>query len=733
MSSQVSASNSYDRLHDSVKRWIWDQGWTTLRDVQAQAIPAVLGGGDVIVSAATASGKTEAAWLPIISELANAEPSNTVQAIYISPLKALINDQFTRLRALCETADISINRRHGDVTGAERKALTRAHSGVLLITPESLEAMFVLQGPRIRDVFGDLRYVVVDELHSFIGAERGAQLQSLMHRLDLVARKRIPRVALSATLADFRNAADFLRPGGGTTVAVIESKDGEGSELRLQVRGYERRQLDTHTSGDVIHTADNRAIAEHLFDNLRGHDNLVFANSRAAVESFTDLLGQISEERHLPNEFLPHHGNLSKQFREDVEQRLKNPDTPTTAVCTSTLELGIDIGSADSVAQIGAPGSVSALRQRVGRTGRRDNKPAVLRVYVSEQGIDGRTTLLDRLRPSLVQTIAVVELMLERWYEPPNLHGLHLSTDIQQVLSIIAQHGGATAPQLFSALSGNGPFRNVSVSMFTQLLRDMATAQLLTQESDGTLHAGSVGEPLLNHYSFYAAFETSDEYRLVTAGRTLGTIPIDYPVLEKSMMIFAGKRWRVVAIDTTTKTIELTPARGGTPPKFMPSGMDVADGIRRRMQMVYDGSVLPAYLDQAAVQLLDQGRSTYRQAGLDRARIIQDGNDTVLFPWRGTRVMNAMSLILLNDGVDAGTDGIAITCTDATIDEVYGSLVSSADSPVDAVHLASLVKVREGAKYDRFLGDELLNQSYAARDLDVDGAAAAFAEIADSL
>jgi len=555
-----------------------------------------------------------------------------------------------------------------------------------------------------------------------------------MHRLDLLARHRISRVALSATLADFNAAAEFLRPGAGMQVTVVESRDGDGSELRLQIRGYQRRPVDDAAAAEIVHTADHRAIAEHLFDNVRGDDNLMFANSRAAVESFTDLFEQISGERRVNNEFLPHHGNLSKQFREDVERRLKTLDTPTTAVCTSTLELGIDIGSADSVAQIGAPGSVSALRQRVGRTGRRDNKPAVLRVYMSEQAIDGQTTLLDWLRPSLAQIIAVVELMLERWYEPPNLEGLHPSTEIQQVLSVIAQHGGATAAQLFSVLSGDGPFRNVTAAMFTQLLRDMAATELLTHESDGTLHAGNLGEVLLNHYSFYAAFETSDECRLVSAGRTLGTIPIDYPDLEDSMMIFVGKRWRVVAIDGRTKTVELTPAQGGNPPKFAPSGMGIADGVRRRMQRIYEQSDLPAYLDEDAGELIRQGRATYHQIGLGRTRIIQDGNYSLLFPWRGSRVMNAMSLILSNEGLNAGIDGIAITCAEVTVDEVYGCLVNSALSTADPL-LASLVKVREGAKYDRHLGNDILNESYAARDLDldVDGATAVFAEIAGSL
>lgn len=733
MSSRASVSNSYEALHPRVKRWIWDQQWPTLRDVQAQSIPVVLAGQDAIISAATASGKTEAAWLPIISSLATTPDTDGVQAIYISPLKALINDQYGRLQTLCETAEIAISRRHGDIAGAERKTVAETPAGVLLITPESLEAMFVLQGHRVRTLFGQLRYVVVDELHSFIGAERGAQLQSLMHRLELTARRPIQRVALSATLADYKAAREFLRPGNAENVTVIESRDGEGSELRLQVRGYERQQIPRNLEAETTHSADHRAIAEHLYNTVRGHDNLIFVNSRSGVEAYTDLLQQISTERKTPNEFFPHHGNLSKQFREDVEQRLKTDGQPTTAVCTSTLELGIDIGSADSVAQIGAPGSVAALRQRVGRTGRRDGKPAILRAYITEQAIDGNTSFLDRLRPSLIQTVAVVELMLQHWYEPPDTNGLHLSTEIQQTLSVIAQHGGAKASQLYTALSGDGPFRRVTVPMYTQLLRDMADAELISQEGDGTLHAGRVGEALLNHYSFYAVFETADEYRLLSAGRTLGTIPITFPVLEDSMMIFAGKRWRVVNIDSSTKTIDLVPARGGTPPRFSPSGQSVSDGVRKRMKAIYEGATVPAYLDSTAVKLLQQGRSAYREAGLEMGQASYDGRDTLLFPWRGTKVMNAMSLMLKSQGLDTFADGISISCAGATLDEVYGCLVATTESSPDSVALASLVEVKEGAKYDRYLSADLLNRSYAARDLDTVGAAEAMIEIADML
>ncbi len=475
----VDPARAFEQLHSKVQEWIWRQGWQTLRPVQARAIGPVLAGeSDIIVSAATASGKTEAAWLPICSALAfeaEAETANTgFKALYVSPLKALINDQYTRLQDLCEFADLPVHRRHGDVTGTDRRAISKNPDGLLLITPESLEALFVNQGHQVPVMLNGLRYIVIDELHSFIGTERGAQLQSLLHRVELAIRRRVPRIALSATIANQEIANEFLRPGNGTSVVFIDAPS-DSTEIQLILRGYVTPEPKLTVNSRALAEIDDeevvddsvatKAIAENIFKNMRGADNLVFANARAKVEIYADILTRMSEDLRVPNEFMAHHGNLSKEHREDVERLLKSTEHYATAICTSTLEMGIDIGSVDEIGQIGAPTSVSALRQRLGRSGRRGG-PAVLRMYVAEPELTAKTSPIDQLRPELVQAIAVVELLLEKWYEPPNTASLHLSTLIQQVLSVIAQHGGASAAQLFSALCSDwavraGEARNV--------------------------------------------------------------------------------------------------------------------------------------------------------------------------------------------------------------------------------------------------------------------------------
>lgn len=732
----VDPALAYERLHPRVRAWIWDQGWDELRATQVKAIGPIMGGEtDVIISAATASGKTEAAWLPVCSVLGfDAEAGRSlpgIKAMYLSPLKALINDQYGRLSDLGAYVDVPAHRRHGDVGGAERKAILSRPDGILLITPESLEALFVHHGPRVPVILNGLRFVVVDEMHAFVGSERGAQLQSLLHRVELAIRRRVLRIALSATLADHDAAATFLRPGGGALVTVVGDPSDDRSELRMQLRGYlvsKPPSLPVDEDGDHVtgkdagsDTSGERTIARHLFTTLRGADNLVFANARRTVETYADILARLSDEERVPNEFFPHHGSLSKEFREDVERRLKSNEMHATAICTSTLELGIDIGSADSIAQIGAPGSVTALQQRLGRSGRR-GQPATVRLYVAEEALDERTSPVDQLRTETIQTIATVELLLERWYEPPNTAGLHLSTLIQQVLSVIAQHGGATASQLFGALCMNGPFSHVDQPMFVRLLRDLGRHDLVMQASDGTLLPGGAGERLINHYTFYTAFQTAEEYRLVADGKTLGSIPVDYPVVSGTLLVFAGRRWKVIAVDTHARVIDLVQSRGGRPPNFTGGGAEIADVIRRRMRSLLEGRGIPAYLDANGQRFLDEARSNYQRLRLDMTPIVHWGRDTIVFPWRGDRVMNTLAVLLAREGIDVSQEGVALACRNTTPRRLLTVVTELAASPMpDAVDLAREVKIKVKDKHDIYLGEELLTASYAARDLDVPG------------
>lgn len=728
MSSPISVSNAapasqaFDLLAPPIRRWVHDQGWLALRDAQETAIPVLLAGTeDVIIAAATAAGKTEAAFLPICSRMITSPPSAPgIRALYIGPLKALINDQHDRLSGLCAKLDIPVHRWHGDVPAARKTAIRKHPDGILLITPESLEALFVLKGPDLGGLFGGLQYLIVDELHAFLGTERGAQLRSLLHRIELLLRRRIPRIGLSATLGDMTLAAEALRPGQPGNVRCITSADG-GQELAVQTRGYLSKppQPGREDEEDTV----VRQITDHLYASLRGHDNLVFANSRVATEMYAARLRDLCETAKVPNEFFPHHGNLSKEFREDVEAALKDRTKPATAVATTTLEMGIDIGTVHSIAQIGAPPSVAALRQRLGRSGRR-GEPAILRIYITEPAADARTSLADQLRTELIQSIAMLELLLSGWCEPPDHGALHLSTLIQQLLSAIAQHGGVTAHEAHQALCGPGsPFTAVTAAQFAALLRDLGSKEILTQASDGTILHGPLGERTVNHYSFYAAFTATDDYRLFTKGHALGTMPADQTLYPGALLIFGGRRWKVTAIDHTSKVIDALPAAGGRPPRFSGDVAGVHDQVRARMRTILRSEDVPPYLSATADVLLGEARAAYNRHSLDERSILQAGPHTLLLPWAGSRVTTTLAAQLTAAGLNASNDGLLITVANAAVSHVHDHLCELADAgPADGTILASAVANKASAKYDEWINDHLLAADYARRSLDCQGA-----------
>lgn len=719
-------SAAFERLHEQIKRWVWDQGWTDLRDIQERAIAPILDGGrDVIIAAATAGGKTEAAFLPICSRVIQ-QPTGSVRALYVSPLKALINDQFDRLDRLCERLEIPVHRWHGDVSSSHKRQLLSDPAGILLITPESLEAVFVLRGTAIAKLFGSLDFVVVDELHSFIGSERGQQLQSLLSRLELVLRRRVPRIALSATLGDMELAAEFLRPGRALPCELLVSNESR-QEVRLQVRGYAVKPPDPalERDGAAIDPLDDAAvpmIGAHLFEVLRGKDNLIFANSRRNVEIYGDHLRRMCEQARVPNEFWPHHGSLSKELREHAETVLKDPSIPASVVCTTTLEMGIDIGSVATIAQVGVPPSVAGLRQRLGRSGRR-GEPSVMRIYVEEPDLEPDSPPQDRLRVELVEAIAMVRLLTAKWCEPPNAGALHLSTLVQQVLSLIAQYGGATATHAWRVLCRDGAFPAVTEEIFIKLLRELGTHDLIIQSSDGTLLLGVKGERIVNHYSFYTAFVTPEEYHLVSGGHELGTLPISHPLSAGSYIIFAGQRWRVLSVDVEDRIVNLEPSPAGRAPRFTGGGADVHERVRQEMKAVYETTDPLPFLDSTARTLLQEGRGAYAAYRLDRMPLVEYGSSVALFCWAGDRVLDTLLVQLRDRELPVERDGIAIVVNDISTGALIPHLRAlAAQGPTDAVQLAETVANKLLEKHHVFLSEELLSIDYASCRLDPEGA-----------
>lgn len=716
--------DAYKKLDIRIQKWIFKQGWPNLREIQSKAVEPILAGDkDVLISASTAAGKTEAFFLPACTTIADQE--NGFGILYISPLKALINDQYRRLEELSDMLDMQVTPWHGDSLQSKKKKAKAHPSGILLITPESLESLLVRESGWVKQSFSPLKYICIDEFHVFIGTERGQHLLSLLNRLEHLLDRYdspIPRVALSATLGDLETVPQLLRPNKSLSCETITGSKSQNT-LKVQVKGYiEPADL---MQNDTLMSAEYQ-ICQEIYQRCRGGSHLVFANSRRRTESVAAQLADFSEADVVPNEFFPHHGSLVKEIREDLEARLQKETLPTTAICTMTLELGIDIGKVNSVVQVTAPHSVSSLRQRLGRSGRR-NSPAILSMLIAEKELGTDPNLVDSLRLELVQSLAMIRLLIVgNWFEPADTSQMHLSTFLHQILAVISQWGSIRVDQLYTLLCVQGPFKKITAQHYKQLLSHMGATQLIQQVNSGELVLGAEGERLVSSYTFYAVFKAPEEYRVVAGNKTLGTIPVDTMVLKDQHVVFAGRRWKVTDIEDSKKIIYVTATKVGNPPRFGGSGMSIHDVVRQEMLSIYSsgdyridvGSQKIDFIDNTARQLFREGTDFFKEFDMTNRRILQSGKHCYLFSWMGDKVVNTLTILLTQQGFAAASFGGVIEIQNAFKEDVVSCLLDSVKGSMPTeIELANVLTIEQKRieKYDDLLPDSLLSQGFGKR------------------
>lgn len=695
--------SAFDMLASSVQRWIWKQGWTSLNEIQERSIPIILkADSDVIISAATAGGKTEAALFPILTSIDDND-SFGCKVLYVSPLKALINDQYRRLLDITEGTHIKVTPWHQDVSVSLKNRFLKTPSGILIITPESLESFLMNRREIAEYIFESLQYIVIDELHAFIGTERGIQLQSLLSRVETMVNRRIPRIAMSATFSDFDSVKVFLRNKSDFPCSII-AQERSLHEVKILIKEY------------IASANVENEICNEILNKLRGTNNLVFVNSKYEAEGYTTRLGEMCEENNIPNEFRIHHGNLSREIRGSVERELQKGRYPVTAICTSTLELGVDIGKVKSIAQIGVANSVSGLRQRLGRSGRR-NEPSILRIL----SIDGECGLLDELRTNLFQNIAVVELLKENQFETSPAENYHFSTLIQQLLSLIASYGGILAKEAWQYLCMNGIFNNVTSSAFLKLLHSLGEKKVISQLHTGEIIIGWVGEKIIRNIDFYATFMRTDDFTMLDING--GRIGIVQGEPQKGDIIkLAAKYWEVKEVSKRNKTVYVYQTDKDGRLFFNGFGMEVSPFIVEKMKEVYYSLDEYPYLDMNAKTQLKVGRNYFSQYALGSTSFIEYDERSTLFTWAGFRINHTIELILMRylENIEI-EECNAIYIVGVTPSDI--SYVLKQEKP-KAVDLASLLdfELKLQHKYDYLLTDELLNMEYAKSCLDVDGA-----------
>ena len=731
--------NVFERYAPFIQDYIYRSGWQSLRAVQNAAGDAIFNTGEnVLLTASTASGKTEAAFFPILT-LLDENPSHTVGVLYIAPLKALINDQFGRLNELCEEEGIAVTRWHGDANQSRKRKLLKKPSGILQITPESLESLLINKHMEIPSLFGDLRFIVIDEIHSLLRADRGLQTFCLIERLCRLAGCDPRRIGLSATIGNPDLAGKFLAAGSGRST-VIPKFDGGKEVWRLSMEHFYNTApqadegkavpMDTPPVEAPTDTAPKAADPGigYIFEHTRGKKCLVFTNSREECESVCQQLRQYCEVNHEPDRFLIHHGNLSASYRESAEEEMKDDDSLMSVCATATLELGIDVGRLERAFQIDAPFTVSGFLQRMGRTGRRGD-PSEMWFVMREDHQEARAMLPDSIPWYLIQGIALVQLYIEeRFVEPPRLDRLPYSLLYHQTMSTLASHGEMTAGELASRVLTLSCFQRITQDDYRLLLRHLLEIDHVNRTENGGLILGLEGERIVNNYKFYAVFQENVEYTVRSGSEQLGTIVKPPPVGDK--IAIAGRVWVVEEVDHKRRELFCTLVKGNIPAYFGDVAGDIHTHILERMYRVLGEDRQYRYLMPHAVCRLADARETFRKSRMaDRPLVHLGGRMWALFPWVGTYAFLAMERFLkLRCGKRLGLKGLQSSrpyymqfTMQVSEAEFYEVVCEEAAKDFDALELVYEKEVPVFEKYDEYVPEELVRKGFACGVLDLEG------------
>lgn len=744
----------FERYAPFIQDYIYQNNWETLRAVQVAAGEAIFDTDqNVLLAASTAAGKTEAAFFPILT-LMEQDPPRSIGVIYICPLKALINDQFDRLNELCREADIPVWHWHGDVSQSHKSKMLKERRGILQITPESLEAMLMHKHADIPALFGDLRFVVIDEIHALMRGDRGGQTMCLIERLSRLAGVNPRRIGLSATIGEPEAVGEFLSRSSGRGT-VIPALAAQGVRWRLSLDHFYIPNDDNtvndqfpmtieEISGKPSVNADpldnteasegSNALADadpglkYIFDNTKNKKCLVFVNSREECEAVTATLHNYSNIAEKHDRFLIHHGNLSVSFRESAEEIMKDEEKFMTTVTTSTLELGIDIGRLERAFQVNAPATVSSFLQRMGRTGRR-GQPQEMFFVIRQEKPEARAMLPATIPWQLLQAIALVQLYLKhRWVEPPTLDRLPYSLLYHQTMSTLASSGEMRPAALAAAVLKLSSFSRVTKEDYLCLLKHLLTTGQLQRTEEGGLIVGLNGERQINSFKFYAVFKDSEEYSVRNASQELGTIVQPPPPGEK--VAIAGHVWLVEEVDHKRRQVYVQPVKGQVPAFFGLCPGDIHTKILEQMKSILLEDASYSYVKKAAAQRLEEARESARNSGmLSRPLVHLGGNMWCLFPWLGTYSFLALErLIKLKCAPELGISGVEVSRPyfmqfkmKGSPEEFFSRLAYWAHTDFPPEELIYPKEVPLFDKYDEFLPPELVVKGFAHSVLDIKG------------
>ena len=707
-------SEYFDKLPWFVKEYIHNCRWSGFREIQNQTFEAFYSTDDhILISAGTSSGKTEASMFPVIGSLYS-NPPESVGALYIGPLKALINDQFERMGPVLGESELKITGWHGDIAKSSKDKLVAEPSGILQITPESLQNIVSYNPEEVERLFGDLRFIIIDEVHAFMDSDRGLQLLCCLQRLELLAHCDPRRIGLSATIANREDAAEWLKADTGRYVSIVYDKASNQRNIRIKYNAFPLPDPETDS------VDRKKAITSYYLDLFRethGYNCIVFTNSRHSAEMAAKSLRIVSEKKGSPDEVTIHHGSISKEYRKIAEDRLKNPMVKNTTVATVTLELGIDVGDLDRIVQIDAPYTCSGLVQRMGRSGRRGNGQNL--ILMCNEDAEEWWATLDGVSMSLVKAVAMSELVLnEGWTEPAEQNSMPFGLLYHQTMEYLRSGIGAKFSLLASDVLSMYPFKNISKEQYKLMIKHLVNIGHLEVMSDQTILIGQNAERVVFNRDFCSVFTTKKEVMVKCDGHMVGSIQ-NMPS-EDDLIQLAGRVWRVIKASKEKSTVEVeecdgeacNPWKSGTPPTH--------NRVMKKMLEVLESDEEYHYLDDAAKARLQESRAIARENGMTTLFSERKGGYR-MYPWLGTKQFDTLRRILQKV---IGTDSIRAyqpyyidirtkLSEDQIIDRVLRYVEERDLAPL--IYDEDLLKY---GKYDRYIPESLLVREFVADKLD---------------
>lgn len=717
--------NPFYRLAPFVQEFIYKKRWDSLRPAQIEACHICFDTPHhMLIAAGTASGKTEAAFFPALTELYE-RPSKSVGILYIGPLKALINDQFERLKDLLSEGNIPVWHWHGDVAQAEKTRLVRNPSGVLQITPESLEGLLMNRPNAIPALFHDLRYVIIDEVHAFMGADRGIQVLSELARIERMAGCRPRRVGLSATLSDYEAATSWLAAGTEEGVDVVSSPGGR--KLRLRVEHFSFPDARDEEQAEHLHNA-RKAYYDFIYESTHRKKALIFTNSRTDAEVTILEMRRVAARREERDVFHVHHGSISAMLREETEAALRTGLGPAVAAATVTLELGIDLGELERVVQLGAPYSASSFVQRLGRSGRRDDMASEM-LFVCPEEEDEEAQLPARMPWTLLRAIAVIELYVKtKWVEPLEARKMPMGVLYHQTMSMLKSMGEAEPRELAYAVLSLAPFSQIRAGQYQTFLNYLIETDHLQWTEEQTLIIGLTGEKTVNNYRFYAVFKDDEEHKVLNGSEEIGSITTVPP--PGYCFSLAGKLWKVEEVDHKHKAVYVKAAKGKVDTLWLGAGGDIHTLVIQKMREVLSDSVIYPYLSPQAVNRLERARRLARESGLLKQVVITAGGDSLyVLPWVGSKSFRTLERLMKHNLSDRFALRSVVPMepyyfvVSGKVDArtLLAEIMSECRTVEDASGLLAEDEAPYLGKYDEFVAPALIREAFAVDGLDLQG------------